>query len=177
MPVKIVWPAVAATVAPNIGCFIVGYFIKGNIRWYESLKKPSWTPPTWLFGPVWIVLYSTLGYSSYMVWRDGGGFEGASLPLTTYALNIVLNWSWVPLMFGTRHIKWALYEYAALCTNTAALLITFHDVNPIAGYLNIPYMCWNIFAMTLNYFIYRDNKQIPADEEVAAEKVKEVAFS
>ncbi|XP_032686390.1 translocator protein isoform X2 [Odontomachus brunneus] len=177
MPVRINWPAVVATVIPNAGAFVVSYFVRKNMHWYESLKKPSWMPPAWSFGPVWTGLYSTLGYSSYIVWRDGGGFEGAHLPLTTYVFNIILNWSWVPLFFGTRRIKWALYENAALCINTAALLILFHEVNPIAGYLNIPYLCWNTFAVTLNYFIYRDNKQIPDDEEVVDDKIKEVAFS
>ncbi|EFN88340.1 translocator protein [Harpegnathos saltator] len=177
MPVNINWPAVMATAIPNFGSVTTGYFVKRNIHWFESLKKPSWMLPAWSIGPMWTGFYCTLGYSSYMVWRDGGGFEGACAPLTIYASNIILNWSWVPLFFGTRRIKWALYENAALCINTAALLLTFHDVNPTAAYLNIPYLCWSIYAVAVNYFIYRENKQIPADEKVADEKVKEVAFS
>lgn len=160
MPVSISWPVVVAVVHPNIGGWIGGYITRRNINpWYQSLKKPNWTPPNWAFGPVWTSLYCTMGYSSYLVWRDGGGFEGASLPLAVYGMNLALNWSWTPLFFGAHNIKLALYEIVALWGSTVAVAITFYKVNSTAGYLIIPYLAWNSLAMALNYTIYRDNKQ------------------
>ncbi|KAG5313573.1 TSPO protein, partial [Pseudoatta argentina] len=170
MPVKINWSMLMATVCPNIGGWIDSYFVKKNISWYESLKKPKYIPPNWVFGPVWTTIYCTVGYSSYLVWRDGGGFEGAAVPLSVYGLNLALNWSWTPLFFETHNIKLALYEIAALWISTAAVGVVFFHVNPTAGYLIIPYVMWNSFAATFNYVIYRDNKQPPAIEKAEGKK-------
>ncbi|XP_011694945.1 PREDICTED: translocator protein [Wasmannia auropunctata] len=170
MPVKMNWPMLMATISPNVGGWIGGFITRKNINWYETLKKPKFIPPNWVFAPVWTTLYCTMGYSSYLVWRDGGGFEGAAVPLSVYGLNLALNWSWTPLFFGARNIKWALYEIAALWVSTAAVGVVFYHVSPAAGYLIIPYVVWNSFAAAFNYFIYRDNKQLPAVEKAEGKK-------
>ncbi|XP_011873922.1 PREDICTED: translocator protein [Vollenhovia emeryi] len=158
MPVRINWPMLAATVCPNIGGWVGGLITQKNISWYESLVKPKYTPPNWVFGPVWTTLYCTMGYASYLVWRDGGGFEAAAVPLGIYGLNVALNWSWTPLFFGAHKIKLALYEHVAVWTSTVAVGIAFYHTKPIAGYLIIPYIVWETAAILMNYCIYRDNK-------------------
>ncbi|XP_034188648.1 translocator protein [Osmia lignaria lignaria] len=160
MPVKVSWPLVVGIIHPNIGGWAGSYLTQKNIKpWYESLKKPSWTPPNWVFGPIWTTVYCTIGYSSYLVWKDGGGFREAIIPLSIYGTNLILNWSWTPLFFGLHNIKWALYEITLLWGSTVAMGIAFYNVNQIAGCLVIPYLIWNSFATALNYVIYRDNER------------------
>ncbi|XP_020291215.1 translocator protein [Pseudomyrmex gracilis] len=170
MPVRIDWPLLGATVLPNVGGWAGAYYTKKNMPWYETLKKPTWNPPKWMFGPVWTGLYCTMGYSSYLVWRDGGGFKEAAGPLAIYGLNLALNWTWTPLFFGCRSLKWSLYEIVALCASTAAVGIAFYNVNHVAGYLIVPYFAWTSLATALNYVIYRDNKEQSAIEKSVQEK-------
>lgn len=74
---QINWPAIGFTILPNVGGIVGGILSRKSIdTWYETLKKPEWRPPNAAFGPVWTTLYSGMGYASYLVYRDGGGFNG-----------------------------------------------------------------------------------------------------
>jgi benzodiazapine receptor len=75
-------------------------------RRYKTLKKPTWSPPNWLFGPVWTLLYTAMGTASWLVWKNGGG----AVPLTLYALQAVLNFAWSPLFFREHEITFALAD-------------------------------------------------------------------
>ncbi|XP_011311965.1 translocator protein [Fopius arisanus] len=166
MTISVHWPALAGVIHPNIGGWAGAVITRRNINpWYESLKKPSWTPPKWAFGPAWTSIYCSVGYASYLVHRDGGGFKGAVLPLSIYGANLALNWAWTPIFFGCHNIKIALYEIVVLWGSTIALAVAFHQVNPVAGYLVLPYIAWNTLATALNYVIYRDNQETPAIED------------
>ncbi|XP_017887314.1 translocator protein [Ceratina calcarata] len=160
MPVKVSLPLVIGIIHPNIGGWASSYLTRKNLKpWFESLKRPAWAPPNWAFAPVWTTLYCTMGYSSYLVWRDGGGFREAAVPLAIYGTNLILNWSWPPLFFGLHKIKLALYEIVVLWGSTAVLGVAFYNVNPLAGYLIVPYLAWTTLATALNYTIYRDNRE------------------
>lgn len=78
MPSEINWIAIGAIILPNIGGWIGGLVSASNFPWYEHLIKPEWRPPNWAFGPIWTILYSAIGYASFLVWTDGGGFNGIS---------------------------------------------------------------------------------------------------
>ncbi|KAK2580901.1 hypothetical protein KPH14_005971 [Odynerus spinipes] len=160
MPVKVSLPMMIGIIHPNIGGWAGAYFVKNNLDpWYKSLKKPSWTPPSWMFGPVWTSLYCTMGYSSYLVWQDAGGFKEAALPLSIHGVNLALNWAWTPIFFGAHNIKLALYDTAIMWGTTIAMGVAFYRVNRLAGLLIIPYLAWGTLATALNYVIYRDNPE------------------
>ncbi|KAM7350351.1 translocator protein [Cochliomyia hominivorax] len=148
-----------AVVLPNLGGIAGGIITKKNIRpWYENLKHPSFRPPNTLFGPVWSGLYCGMGYASYLVWRDGGGFSGdAKLPLMVYGSQLALNWAWSPIFFGQHNIKGGLIDLVALTASASACGVLFYKINKVAGYLFIPYLAWLGFATLLNYSVYKLN--------------------
>ncbi|GLV33591.1 Translocator protein [Carabus blaptoides fortunei] len=117
-----------------------GYFTRKSIKtWYETLKKPEWRPPNWVFAPVWTSLYTGMGYASYLVYKEGGGFNGpAKLPLIAYGTQLALNWAWTPIFFGYKNVKWGFYAILALDVSVVTCGIMFAEVNKTAGLLFIP---------------------------------------
>jgi len=157
---------VAFTCFPHLGGFAGGYITAKNIPgWYKKIKKAPWNPPNWVFGPVWTTLYTGMGYASYLVWRDGGGFEGedAKLPLALYGTQLALNWAWTPIFFGAHKTGLALLDIITMGGTIMGCIYTFHSVNKTASYLMMPYMAWVTLATTLNYYVWRNNKE-PIDE-------------
>ncbi|XP_055346689.1 translocator protein-like [Paramacrobiotus metropolitanus] len=151
-----------AMVIPNIGGWVGGLLtrteVEGAFSWYERLKKPSWRPPNWAFGPVWTTLYCGMGAASWMVWRQGGGLNGvAKVPLLLYGSSLALNWAWSPVFFKLHQTGWGLGIISALWLNVAACIGAFYPINKVASYLMVPYLAWLSLATALNFCIWRDN--------------------
>ncbi len=127
-------------------------------EWYASLAKPSWNPPSSVFGPVWTILYLLMGIAAWMVWRDAG-FSGARLALSLFIVQLVLNALWSYLFFGLQQPMLAFVEIIVLWCAILATLLAFWQVRPLAGALLIPYLCWVSFAAALNYQLWRLNIQ------------------
>lgn len=120
---------------------------------YAALERPSWSPPGWIFGPVWTALYLMMGLAAFVVWRGRGW-----IPLLTFfAVHLVFNalWSW--LFFAWRSGAWSFADIVVLWLMIAALTIGFWRINARAGALLVPYWAWVTFAAALNYAIWRRN--------------------
>ncbi|XP_058047883.1 translocator protein isoform X2 [Ahaetulla prasina] len=152
-------PATGFTILPNVGGFLLASIVKREMKWYKSLKLPPWRPPNWVFGPVWGILYTTMGYGSYLVWRDLGGFNERSFaPLGLYVGQLALNWSWTPTFFGQHKIGLALVVLFLTTGAATATTVAWYHVNKTAAWLQYPYIAWLSFAFLLNYRIWRDNR-------------------
>jgi benzodiazapine receptor len=125
-------------------------------EWYAALSKPAWNPPNWLFGPVWGVLYLLIAVSAWLVWRKAG-LARASAPLGLFAVQLGLNAAWSWIFFGRHEIGLALIEILILWVAILGTIIAFWRLNPVSGYLMVPYILWVSFASVLNFAIWRLN--------------------
>jgi tryptophan-rich sensory protein len=117
--------------------------------WYATAAKPPWTPPNWLFGPVWTVLYTTMAVAAWLVWRRWG-WQGAKPALLLYAAQLALNAIWTPLFFGAELLWLGLAVIVALDLVLAATVLAFFRRHRPAGALLVPYLLWALYATTLN---------------------------
>ncbi|XP_049880878.1 translocator protein-like isoform X3 [Pectinophora gossypiella] len=172
------WKALGSIILPNVGGWANGVYFAGQTRsggkdqtWYDTLKKAPWNPPKWAFGPTWTVLYSGMGYASYLVLQECDGFtEDAVLPLTLYGTQLLLNWAWTPIFFGLKDYKLALIEISVLTGVATATAASFYRVNSTAGLLLLPYLAWLGYATSLSYYIWKNNPQSPKIKEITDEK-------
>ena len=126
---------------------------------YQQLSQPSWAPPSWVFGPVWLVLYALMGIAAWLVSREGG-WPRQHRVLTLFITQLAINalWSW--LFFAWHLGALAFADIVALWLLLVATLIGFWRVRPLAGMLLVPYLCWVSFAAMLNYAVWDLNPQI-----------------
>jgi benzodiazapine receptor len=124
--------------------------------WYPTLRKPSWNPPPWIFGPVWTTLYLMMAAAAWLIWRRLG-FAGGAVPLGLFALQLALNGLWSPLFFGLRSPWAGLVGIVPLWAAIGATLVSFWRISPPAGALLVPYWLWVSFAAFLNFTIWKLN--------------------
>jgi benzodiazapine receptor len=125
--------------------------------WYPTLRKPSWNPPSWVFGPVWTTLYVMMAIAAWLVWRKRD-FDGARCALLLFAAQLALNAAWTPLFFGLKNPLAGLLDIIPLCVAILATTVYFWRVSAIAGMLLIPYWLWVCFATALNFTIWKLNR-------------------
>ena len=122
----------------------------GSGDWYASLPKPAWTPPGWVFGPAWTLLYVLIAVAAWLVWRARGSLGAAALPLGVWSVQLALNGLWSFLFFGQQLVVPAFAEILVLWLAILATLLVFWRVRPLAGALLLPYLLWVTFAAALN---------------------------
>lgn len=119
--------------------------------WYASLTKPSFTPPSWLFGPVWTILFALMGVSLYLVWINKSKLKPFAIKL--FFVQIILNIFWSVIFFGLKMPVWAFGEIVMLWVFIFLTIAEFYKINKTAGILLIPYLAWVSFATLLNFAI------------------------
>lgn len=125
--------------------------------WYDTLRKPSFTPPGWLFAPVWSALYLMMGISLFLVWKTGVDSKVTKIGLLFFGGQLVLNALWSVVFFGMKSITGGLVMIIVLWILILITILLFYKVSEIAAYLLIPYILWVSFASVLNFFIFRLN--------------------
>ncbi|MBF0411034.1 MAG: tryptophan-rich sensory protein [Candidatus Riflebacteria bacterium] len=137
---------------------IAGLFTADAVpEWYETLNRPSFNPPNWIFAPVWTTLYILLSISLFLIWKQHSSKE-RNLAILIFLLQLILNFSWSFIFFYFNMIGLALIEIILLWINIIIMLVLFYKIKPIAAYINIPYLLWVAFATLLNasyYFLNR----------------------
>ncbi len=121
--------------------------------WYADLQKPGFTPPNWVFAPVWTTLFLLMGISLYFLVEKGIG-KDVRTGLVVFGVQLALNLIWSILFFGLHKIFLSLIEIVVLWIAILATIIWFWKVRKISAYLLIPYIVWVTVAALLNYYIW-----------------------
>ncbi len=127
------------------------YTISAIPMWYAGLQKPWFTPPNWLFAPVWLTLYFLMGVSLYLLW---GKKERARVTLAAFAVQLVLNVLWSVVFFGAQQLLYGFVVIAALWAAILATIVLSYRVSHGASVVLLPYIVWVTIAAALNYYVW-----------------------
>ena len=131
-------------------------FTVGSVDgWYLTLAKPSFNPPSWVFGPVWTTLYALMGVSLFLVWDSKSKSRRHAVEI--FGAQLVLNVCWSVIFFGLHQAAWAFVEILFLWCAIVATIWAFYKIRPAASYLLVPYLAWVSFAAVLSYSIWQLN--------------------
>ncbi|MBX9791995.1 MAG: tryptophan-rich sensory protein [Pirellulales bacterium] len=166
----------AGCVAACLLAGVVGaVFTAGSVDgWYGTIAKPAWTPPNWVFGPVWTVLYLMMGVAAWLVARRG--WRASRTALAWFVLQLLLNIGWYLVFFGLRSPGWALPEIGILWIAIVATILAFARHSRPAAALLIPYLGWSTFAAALNGAIWLANRHA-ADRPLEVDRVVRVSVT
>ena len=138
-----------------VGCELVGllgtpFTISAIPNWYVTLNKPFFAPPSWLFGPVWTLLYFLMGVSFFLIWRQGWQKKNVRTAGKYFLAQLALNFIWSPIFFGLRAPLLGLIVIAAMWVYIVMTIRKFYPLSSSAAYLLLPYLLWVSFATVLN---------------------------
>lgn len=141
-----------------LGCHAAGLIgtLFGNTSFYQELSQPAWAPPSSLFGPAWIVLYTLMGTAGWLIWRQPPS-HARKVALTMFAVQLVLNALWTPIFFGMEQVGLAFGEIFVTTFVIGATTVLFWKLSRTASLLFVPYLSWVSYAMVLNYALWRLN--------------------
>lgn len=135
--------------------------------WYRNLKKPSWQPPDWLFGPAWTVILGLAAWAAVLSWNGASDEAGRMTVIALFAVNFVCHFLWSPLFFARKRPDWALIEVVPLWLSVLALCVMLRPFSVLASWLIVPYLAWVSFAACLNLVIVRLNRPFGDVREIS----------
>ncbi len=142
-------PVLAAALAALIVASLGGLMTDIG-PWYQSLRRPSWQPPDWLFGPAWTLIFALAASSGALAWRHARFPGDRQRIIAAFALNAFFNVMWSALFFGLRRPDWALAEVCFLWLSIVLLIVGLAPISRTAAWLLAPYLVWVSFAAVLN---------------------------
>jgi len=133
---------------------IAGIATAGNIdTWYAFLNKPVFNPPSWLFEPVWTLLYLLMGISLFITRRSSQG-PTRKKAMLVFGIQLLLNFTWSFIFFQFRQPGWAMVEIIMVWISILAMILVFYRISKTAAFLQIPYLLWVSFTSVLNFSIW-----------------------
>lgn len=159
----------AAIVVSELAGIIGSVFTAPSIStWYATLTKPSWNPPSWIFGPVWTTLFLMMGIAAYLVMvKPSVAGKARKIALSVFGVQLALNTLWSVLFFGLQNPFLAFIEIVILWSAILATIILFYRISRPAAWLLAPYILWVSFASYLNFTIWRLNDTAATPTPVA----------
>lgn len=149
------------TIAVAAGAAIVVALLGGLVTdtgpWYQALKKPSWQPPAWAFGPAWTLIFTLTAASGVVAWQRAADNRTRSWLISFFAINGVLNVAWSAVFFGLKRPDLAVVEVALLWASIMLLIVFIWRISRTASLLLLPYLAWVSFAAVLNFVVARLN--------------------
>jgi translocator protein len=141
------------------GAGLIGtVFTVGAIQnWYIYLNKPDFSPPNWIFGPVWTVLYTLMAIALFLVWQTGLNNRVTKIAFWVFIFHLAINALWSILFFGLKSPALALVDITVLWILIVASIYLFYRVRKISAWLLVPYLVWVSFATALNFYIWKLN--------------------
>lgn len=156
----IAWTIIVA-VAATIAVAVAGAKATDIGPWYRSLKKPSWQPPDWLFGPAWTTIYAFIVAAVVTAWEAAPSGNYRALLAVLFVVNGLLNVFWSVLFFAWRRPDWAFAEVIALWLSIVSLIWAALPLGTWPWLLLLPYLAWVSFAAFLNWTVMRLNRPWP----------------
>jgi len=144
-------------------CLLAGglgtiFTVSSISTWYATLVKPSFSPPNYLFGPVWTILYILIGISLYLIWKKGTKTQKVREALMLFGLQLFLNAIWSPIFFGAKNLFLSLVVIIFMWLFILRTILSFRKIDKTASYLLYPYLAWVSFASLLNFSVWMLNK-------------------
>jgi len=143
-------------ICQGAGCLGAIFTTPEIAGWYAQLVKPTFTPPNWLFSPVWILLFTMMAVSLFIMWSSRAE-TGKLAAFVIFATQLLLNVAWTAVFFGWHMILGGFLVIVVLLVTIALNIYLFKLVNPLAAWLLIPYFCWVTYASVLNFSLWRLN--------------------
>ena len=156
-PTRPGWGVLASIIAATVLTALLGSVASLDApEFYQTLAKPSWAPPAWVFGPAWTILFVLMAASAWLVVK-GRALSSSRAELTLYGVQLVLNAAWTWLFFHWHLGAAAFVEVLILLAMVVITARAFHRVKPLAGWLMAPYIVWVSFASALTFSVWQGN--------------------